>query len=71
MSHDGNVIVSAEACYCFRLVHCVLMTNDRETQPNQQLTPTGIKQFSSIALANRDKRTRLLTGLSNLLGKVN
>ena len=29
MSHDGSVIVSAGPCYCFRLVHCILMTKER------------------------------------------
>ena len=33
MSHDGNVIVSAEPCYCFRLVHCILMIKERSSLP--------------------------------------
>ena len=38
MSHDGNVIVSAEPCYCFRLVHCILMTKERPWNTTKSTT---------------------------------
>ena len=38
MSHDGNVIMSAEPCYCFRLVHCVLMTKERSWNTTKSIT---------------------------------